>query len=57
MTVLMIGIVMAVRMRVARPVGMHMFVVVKDDFQTTPKGVGDAAKGGEARDMIAAFET
>ena len=57
MTVLMIGIVMAVRMRVARPVGMHMFVVVEDDFQTTPKGVGDAAKGGEARDMIAAFET
>lgn len=56
MIVLMIGIVVAVRMRVADSVRMLVFVLVEDDLQVSAERIGDAAQGGEARDMITALE-
>ena len=57
MIVLMIGIMMAVGVRVAGSVRVLMFMLVEDDLQAPAERIGDAAQGGEARDMIAAFET
>ena len=51
------GIEMAVGMRMAGAVGVGVLVLVKDDFEPPAKGVGDAAQGFEARDVIAALET
>jgi len=56
MIVLMIGIVMAVRVRVAGSVRVLVFMFVEDDLQAPAERVGDAAQGGEARDMIAALQ-
>jgi hypothetical protein len=55
--VLMIEIMMAVGVRVAGSVRVLVFVLVEDDFQAPAERIGDAAQGGEARDMIAALET
>ena len=41
----------------AGSVRVYVFVLVEDDFQAPPKGIGDAAQRGEARDMIATLET
>src|SRR5438477_6172086 len=51
-----IGISMAVRMRMAGAVGVHMFVLVEHDFELAPERLGDAAQGLEARHVVAAFE-
>ena len=48
---------MAMGVRVAGSVRMLVFVLVEDDFQTPAERIGNAAQGGEARNMIAAFET
>ena len=56
MIVLMIGIMMAVRVRVAGSVRVLVFMLVEHDLQAPAERVGDAAQGGEARDMIAAFK-
>lgn len=53
---LMIGLIVGVRMRVPCPVRMHVLVLVKDDLQTAPEGVGDAAQRDEVRDVIASFQ-
>jgi hypothetical protein len=54
--VLMIGIMMAMGVRVAGSVRVLVFVLVKDDLQASAKRIGDAAQRGEARDMIAALQ-
>jgi hypothetical protein len=54
--VLMVRLEMAVRMRVAGTVRMLVFVLVEHDLQAAPKGIGNAAQGSEARNMIAALE-
>jgi len=56
MIVLMIGIVMTVRVRVAGSVRVLVFMLVEDYLQAPAERVGDAAQGGEARDMIAALQ-
>jgi len=56
MIVLMIGITMAVMVRVAGSVRVLVFVLVEDDLQAAPEGIGDAAQGGEARDMVAPLQ-
>jgi hypothetical protein len=55
--VLMIGIMMAMGVRVADSVRVLVFVLVEDDLQASAERVGDAAQGGQARNMIAALET
>jgi hypothetical protein len=56
MIVLMVGIMMAMRMRVAGSVSVLVFVLVEYDLQAPAKRIGDAAQSGEARDMIAALQ-
>src|SRR6516164_1623659 len=56
MFVLMVWVEMAVRMRVAGAIRMLMFVLVEHDLQAMAEGIGDAAQGPEARNMITAFE-
>jgi hypothetical protein len=57
MFVLVIGIMMAVGVRVTGSVHVLVFVLVEDDLQAPAERIGDAAQGGETRDVIAAFET
>jgi hypothetical protein len=47
---------MAVRMQMARPVGVRMRVLVEHDLQSLAEGVGDAAKGPEAWHMVTALQ-
>jgi hypothetical protein len=54
--VLMIRIIMAVGVRVASSVRVHVFVLVKDDLKAAPERIGDAAQRGEAWDVIAALQ-
>jgi hypothetical protein len=51
-----IGIKMAVRVRMAGAAGVTVLMLVKDDLEAPAKGVGDAAQGLQARNVIAAFE-
>ncbi len=53
----MIAIIVAVRMRVAGSVRVHVLVLVEDDLQPAPEGIGDATQRGEARNMVTAFKT
>jgi hypothetical protein len=48
-------IVVPVNMDVSLPVSMLMFVFVKRNLERALKGIGDAAKRGEARQVVAAF--
>jgi hypothetical protein len=57
MIVLMIGIVMAVWVRVAGSVRVLVFMFVEDDLQPPAERVGYATQGGEARNMIAALKS
>jgi hypothetical protein len=54
--VLVIAVVMAVRMRMPGTVSMRMFVFVEHDLQPPAERRGDAAKSGEAWNMIAALQ-
>ena len=45
MIVLMIGIMMAVGVRVAGSVRVLMFMLVEDDLQAPAERIGDAAQG------------
>lgn len=56
MVVLVIAVVMAVRMRMPGTVSMRMFVFVEHDLQPPAERRGDAAKSGEAWNMIAALQ-
>jgi hypothetical protein len=56
MMMLMIGIVVGMRMGMASSVGMDVFVLVEDDLQPAPEGIGNAAQRGEARKMVAPLE-
>ena len=56
MTMLMIGIMVAVRMRMAGPIRVHVLVFVEDDLQATSERIRDAAKSGETGNMIAALK-
>jgi hypothetical protein len=53
---LVIGIEMAVRVRMAGAVGMGVLMLVKDDFEPPAKHIGDPAQGLQARHVIAALE-
>ena len=53
---LVIGVEMTVRMRMSRPVGMAVLVLVKNDFEPPAKGVGNPAQGFQARHVIAALK-
>jgi hypothetical protein len=55
--VLVTGIMMVVGVRVTDSVHVLVFVLVEDDLQAPAERIGDAAQGGEARDVIATFET
>jgi hypothetical protein len=57
MIVLMVRVEMAARMGVAGTICMLVFVLVEHDLQAAPEGVGDAAQGSQAWNMISAFET
>src|ERR1700736_200290 len=56
MVVLVITVVMAGWMRMSGTVSMRMFVFVEHDLQPTAERRGDAAKSGEAWNMIAALQ-
>ena len=56
MAVPVITVVMAVRIRMSGTVSMHMFVFVEHDLEPPAERRGDAAKSGEAWDMIAALQ-
>lgn len=51
-----IGIEMAVRVRMAGAVGVAVLMLVKNDFEPPGEGVGDPAQGLEARHVIAALQ-
>lgn len=53
---LMIGIFVAVRVRMAGSVRVDVFVLVEDYFQPASKGIGDAAERGEARNVISPLQ-
>jgi hypothetical protein len=53
----MIRILMVMRVRVAGSVRVLVFVLVELDLQASAERIGDAAQGGQARDMIAPLET
>jgi hypothetical protein len=44
-------------MSMSGSVGMHMLVLVEDDFKVSSEGVGDTAERFQAGDMIAALQT
>ena len=56
MIVLMVGIVMAVWVRVAGSVRVLVFVLVEYDLQAPAERISDAAQRLQAWNMIAAFE-
>jgi hypothetical protein len=56
MVVSVLGIVMAVRVRMSCAIGMNVWVLVENDLEAPPKGVGDAAEGLQARNMIAPLQ-
>jgi hypothetical protein len=51
-----IGVEMTVRMRMPRPIGMAVLVLVKHNFEPPAKGVGNPAQGLQARHVIAALK-
>jgi hypothetical protein len=53
---LVFGVVMPVRMDMPGAVGMHVLVLVEDDLEVPPEGVGDAAERFQAGDMIAVLQ-
>ncbi len=53
---LVIGVEMTVRMRMPRPVGMAVLVLVKNNFEPPAKSVGNPAQGFQARHVIAALK-
>lgn len=56
MVVLVRAIVMAVRMGMPRPIGMHVLVFVENDIEAPPESVSNAAERLQARNMIAPFQ-
>src|SRR5580658_155696 len=54
--VTVVGIEMAMGMRMPRAIRMFMLVLMENNFQTSPERVGDPTQGGKARHMIAAFQ-
>ncbi|MGA8756685.1 MAG: hypothetical protein WB611_10190 [Stellaceae bacterium] len=56
MLMLVIGAEMTVRMRMSRPIGMAVLVLVKNNFEPPAKGVGNPAQGLQARHVIAALK-
>lgn len=56
MAMTMVGVVMAVRVRVARAVRVQMFVLVEHNVQMAPKRIGDAAQSLEAGYVLPALE-
>jgi hypothetical protein len=50
------GIVVAVRVRMTRAIGMDVLVLVKDDLEPAAESVGDPAQGLEAGHMLATLE-
>jgi hypothetical protein len=57
MTVPVLGVAMAVRMRMPRPIGMDVFVLVEDDLEMPVEGVSDPAERSQARHMVATFQS
>ena len=57
MDVPVLRIAMAMRMRVSGTVGMYVLMLVEDNLNPASKGVGDAAQGFKAREMVAAFQS
>ena len=43
MAVLVLWVVVAVGMGMARAVGMHVFVLMENDLEMSPEGVGNTA--------------
>jgi hypothetical protein len=56
MMVLVCGIVMTVRMRVAGAVSVHVLVLVKDDADAPSKGIRDATQRPQARNVVAPLQ-
>ena len=56
MIVAVVGVVVPVRMGMSRAVRVQVLVLVEDDVQMAPEGIGDAAQGLEAGHMLAALE-
>jgi hypothetical protein len=55
--VAMLGIEMAMGMRMPPAIRMFMLMLVKHDFQTPPEGIGDSAESFYTWDMITALKT
>jgi hypothetical protein len=51
-----VGIEMAVGMRMPRAIRVLMLMLVEYDLQTPPEGVGNSAEGFYAWDMVATFK-
>lgn len=54
--VTVVGMRMTMRMGVSCPVLMDVFMLVEDDFQAAPEGVGDPTQGRETRHVIASLK-
>jgi hypothetical protein len=54
--VLVLGVVMTVAMHMSGAVGVHVFVLVKDELETVSEGVGNTAERFQAWDVIATLQ-
>ena len=57
MVVLVLGVLVTMGMHMLGAVGVHVFVLVKDDFDLPPEGVRYAAQRFQTGEMVAAFQS